>query len=138
MVLRMKNFNCSWGSLKDPAFRGVLKNQYIGGDCLKRGAWTVCWFKRGLGKKEGGWYPNAHYNMKSSMQVTDPLQSLPCFLILIPDVLGRSVNFTIPKRFLCRRPVFSDYLSVSCDYDQTYLRPIIKFPFPTKCMYNIF
>ena len=31
-------------------------------------AWTVCWFKGGLGKKEGGggflrgcWYPNAHY-----------------------------------------------------------------------------
>ena len=23
------------------------------GDCLKGGAWTVCRFKRGLGKKEG-------------------------------------------------------------------------------------
>ena len=24
------------------------------GDCLKRGAWTVCRFKGGLGKKEAG------------------------------------------------------------------------------------
>ena len=30
------------------------KNQYRGGDCLKRGAWTVCRFKGGFGKKEGG------------------------------------------------------------------------------------
>ena len=32
-----------------------MKNQYRGGDCLKRGRnWTVCRFKGGLGKKEGG------------------------------------------------------------------------------------
>ena len=48
--------------------------------------------------------------------MADPFQSLPCLLKLIPGVLGRSVNFTIPKRFLCRRPVFPDYLSVSSDY----------------------
>ena len=30
-----------------------MKNQYSEGDCLKRGAWTVCQFKGGLGKKEG-------------------------------------------------------------------------------------
>ena len=47
--------------------REFMKNQYRGGDCLKREAWTVCRFKGGLGKKEGGgvfegvWYPNAHY-----------------------------------------------------------------------------
>ena len=39
---------------------------------------------------------------------------LPCFLIL-----GRSVNFKIPKGFLRRRPVFPDHVSVSCDYDGT-------------------
>ena len=39
-------------SLKNPIFNeGVTKNQYIGGDCLKRETWTVCRFKRGLGKK---------------------------------------------------------------------------------------
>ena len=26
-----------------------MKNQYIGGYCIKRGAWTVCRFKRGEG-----------------------------------------------------------------------------------------
>ena len=35
-----------------------MKNQCRGGHCLKRGggggAWTVCQFKGGLGKKEGG------------------------------------------------------------------------------------
>ena len=33
-----------------------MKNQYRGGDCLKKGGggWTVCRFKGGLGKKEGG------------------------------------------------------------------------------------
>ena len=32
-----------------------MKNQYIGGNCLKKGAWTVCRFKGGggLGEKEG-------------------------------------------------------------------------------------
>ena len=48
-------------------------------------------------------YPKQHEKL---LQVADPLQSLPCFLKLIPSVLGRSVNFKIPKRFLCRRPVF--------------------------------
>ena len=31
-------------------------------------------------------------------------------------LLVRSANFKIPKRFLCRLPVFPNYLSVSCDY----------------------
>ena len=46
-----------------------MKNQYVGGNCLKRGVWTVRKFKGGLGEKEGvmfifkGWgvNPNAHY-----------------------------------------------------------------------------
>ena len=38
------------------------------------------------------------------------------FLKLIPGVLARSVNFEIPKKFLCRRPVFPVNLSVSYDY----------------------
>ena len=38
-----------------------MKNQYIGGNCLKRGTWTVCRFKGGgLGEEEEGWYLNAH------------------------------------------------------------------------------
>ena len=39
----------SWGVLGR-----VTKNHYIGGDCLKRGACTVCRFTGGLEKKEGG------------------------------------------------------------------------------------
>ena len=39
------------------------------------------------------------------------------FFEVIPSVLGRSLNFNITKRFPLRRPVFSDYLSVSYDYD---------------------
>ena len=31
-----------------------MKNQYRGGNCLKRRAWTVCRFKGGLARKRGG------------------------------------------------------------------------------------
>ena len=44
-----------------------------------------------------------------------PFKEEPCFFEMIPGVLGHSVNFNI-NRFLLRRPVFPDYLSVSCDY----------------------
>ena len=60
------------GSLKNLIFRGrgggSPKNQYIVGNHLKRGAWTVWRFKGGFAKKEEGgvfeqgWYPNAHYD----------------------------------------------------------------------------
>ena len=36
---------------------------------------------------------------------------------MISDALGHSPNFKIACRFLCRRPVFPDYLAISCDYD---------------------
>ena len=51
---------------------GLTKNQYIGGNCLKRGAWTFCRFEGRLGEEGGGvflgggrWYPNAHYTSVS-------------------------------------------------------------------------
>ena len=49
---------------------GFTKKQYVEGNCLKKGYWTVCRFKgQGGLVKEGGvfvggggdWYPNAHY-----------------------------------------------------------------------------
>ena len=44
--------------MKNSTFRGwgeFAENQYRGWDCLKReGAWTVCRFKGGFGKKEAG------------------------------------------------------------------------------------
>ena len=42
MGLRIKKFEYYGGSLKIPIFRGVMKNQYIGGgSCLEKGAWTL-------------------------------------------------------------------------------------------------
>ena len=41
-------------ALKNLIFSGgFIKKQYIGGNCLKRRAWTVCKFKGGLLKKRG-------------------------------------------------------------------------------------
>ena len=37
--------------LKDQMVLKMKKKQYRGGDCLKRGAWTVCRFKGGLKRK---------------------------------------------------------------------------------------
>ena len=53
MVLRMKNFNIFGVHWKIRLLGGFTKNQYRGGNCLKRGAWTVCRFNGGLGEKEG-------------------------------------------------------------------------------------
>ena len=46
----------------------VTKTQKRKGNCLKRGVYTVCSFKRGLDKKEDGgvfeegWYHSGHYD----------------------------------------------------------------------------
>ena len=48
--LKMKNFDIMQVDWKG----GHKKEQYIGRNCLKMGAWTVCRFKGGgLAKKEG-------------------------------------------------------------------------------------
>ena len=53
MGLRMKNFNIM-GFTQKSNFQGGRELQKLNkqGDCLKRGAWTVCRFKRGLDKNE--------------------------------------------------------------------------------------
>ena len=55
MVLRMKNFNILVVHLKIQLLGGGLENPIYMGNCLKRGAWTVCWFKGGggLARKRG-------------------------------------------------------------------------------------
>ena len=69
----MKNFN-NFGVHWKFNFKlggGFTKKQYRGGDCLKRGAWTVwkfkeegVWQEREGGVFEGGcWYPDAHYGL---------------------------------------------------------------------------
>ena len=68
MGLRMKNYNIMGVHWKIWFLVGFTKNQYIAGNLLERGAWTVCRFKGGLEKKrrvvflrEGCWYSNVHY-----------------------------------------------------------------------------
>ena len=57
MGLKIENFSIMWIHWKILFFwdgeGGVSqKNQYVGGNCLKMGAWTVCRFKGvGLEKK---------------------------------------------------------------------------------------
>ena len=53
MVLRTTNFNIFRVHWKIRLLGFILKNQYIGGYCQRGVTWTVCWFKGGLGKKEG-------------------------------------------------------------------------------------
>ena len=71
MLLRMKNFNILGIHWKIRLLGGGSQKTIEGGG----GAWTVCQFKKGLGKKEedgsfegGGWYPNAHYVLFSAKQ----------------------------------------------------------------------
>ena len=55
MALSMKNFNILEVHWKIQLLDGrFMKNQYRGGNSLKRGTWIVSWFKGWeLGKKEG-------------------------------------------------------------------------------------
>ena len=48
MILRMKNFEYFWGSLKNPTFREGGHKKPEGG------AWTVCQFKRRAWQERGG------------------------------------------------------------------------------------
>ena len=78
MGLTMKNFNIFGVHWKIWVLGGVgggglTKNQYRGGNCLRRGAWTVYRFKGGggLARKKGMVFlrgvdnPNAHYGYYS-------------------------------------------------------------------------
>ena len=58
-----------------------------------------------------------------------PFRECHVFVEVIPGVLGRSVNFNILQRFLLRRPVFPDYLSVSCDYAFKTINFMVNYPF---------
>ena len=66
----MKNFNIMGGRWKIWFLRGVAKHQYIGGNCIKGGARTVCRFKRGASGKRwcfwGGLITHLHTMLKVS------------------------------------------------------------------------
>ena len=57
MSLKRENFIIMWAHWKihflGKGEGGSQKKQYVGDNCLRRGAWTVCRFKGGgLGKRE--------------------------------------------------------------------------------------
>ena len=57
MVLRMENFNILGVHWKIQLFvgGGGHEKPIYRRDCLKRGAWTVCWFKGGAWQEGEGW-----------------------------------------------------------------------------------
>ena len=70
---------------------------------------------------------NQHQN---HLQAVDLLRCKPYFLKNDPQWLGPMLNFNINRGFRCRRPVFPDYLFVSCDYH------IIMFTDDTNLLYK--
>ena len=73
----MKNFNIIEVPWKIWLFKGGSQKTNL----PKRGAWTVCKFEKGPGKKEGlgvfegTWYPNAHYDDKSVLWIFPKIPS---------------------------------------------------------------
>ena len=108
-----------------------MKNQYIGGDCLKRVAWTVCWFKGGLNKKEWRWgrcYPKSHYDYFESFGVIKnrftkikfkyfnrncDYSSWPGWWILFLYALPHK-GLTFWKNYLWTNLSFSQSLKITC------------------------
>ena len=96
-VVKAEKFWYYRGSLKNLIFRGGASRKPIyRRGLLKKGAWSVCRFKEGLGKKEGdgvferggGWYPNAHYGYS--------IIELLCYFDLVEKVMPRFWGY--PKR----------------------------------------
>ena len=74
----MKHFNIIGVPWKIWFLRGVGSQKPI---CLEKGAWTVCRFKKGLGKKRvsvflrRAWCPNAHYDDKIVLWIFSKMPS---------------------------------------------------------------
>ena len=109
-----------------------MKNQYRGGggDCLKRWAWTVCWFKGGLARKRGwcfwhgGWNTNAHYS-KSLWSLCDfsgywTSTSRQC--------LTTVATLWLFKKFSLNWDVFSTHSKPSTGNSYNTSHPYKKFP----------
>ena len=61
---------------------------------------------------------------------------LAMFLRKIPGVLGRLVNFKIPKRFLCEDPCFQTIFFVSFDY--AFIHFLLPLIFMMKLIPGVF
>ena len=57
---------------------GFMKNQYIGGDYLKKGTWSVCRFKGGLARKRVGFLRGVDTLMHT---VLDKMQEQVCWRV---------------------------------------------------------
>ena len=87
------------------------KNQYRGGDCLKRGAWTVCRFKGGFGKKEGGGVFEGERVVDTSMH------TMRCMETRSPQSCNRCISTELGTRIpVCFSPILHDSL-VSKDFE---------------------
>ena len=63
----MKDFNIMGFTEKsDFQWRSLKKKQYIGGNCLKRGAWAVCRFKGGGGQGVLGGKSTIHTKLQQT------------------------------------------------------------------------
>ena len=95
------------GSLKNLIFRrGVSRKPIYRRGLPKKGAWSVCRFKEGLGKKEGdgifeggrGWYPNAHYGSS--------IIELPCYFDTMEKVMPHFLR--LPQKWLPNHSLIQD------------------------------
>ena len=84
---------------------GVTKKPTV--SWLKRGTWTFCRFKGGLGKKEGGggWYPNVHCVNENFI-----------FYIFAILILCRSFSIFILKKYKLKKFVHAKNLAEAEKY----------------------
>ena len=73
---------------------------------------------------------------ENHLQIANSLQKKPCFFKVIPDVLGRSVNFNIREIYIRTARV-----AVSYDYDHIVIFQKVaffeKFPFNQRCFLKV-
>ena len=113
MGLKMKNFNIFgvyWNMQFSRVGRESRKTNMKRGDCLKRWAWTVCWFKGGLlRKREGGFLrrvvdtPMHTMSSQNNLKVTTDSYERKCLLVITKNKKHSSkqvvpITYTLEKR----------------------------------------
>ena len=112
MGLKMKNFNIFgvyWNMQFSRVGRESRKTNMKRGDCLKRWAWTVCWFKGGLlRKREGGFLrrvvdtPMHTMSSQNNLKVTTDSYERKCLLVITKNKKHSSkqvvpITYTLEK-----------------------------------------
>ena len=88
MVLRMKKFNIFGVHWKIRLLGGFTKNQIEGGRLPQKGDWTVCRFKRGLGKKQGVVFLRRVDNLIHTMRMVQNLKRNLFFVSKMTRIWG--------------------------------------------------